>query len=86
MSNKITAPWTEEQVETLQKYQENSCVHPYTCECGELLVPTTDEWECEVCSYTQNWFWEYSLEIADHECPLRKFLEINPHLEKPNEL
>jgi len=52
---KITAPWTEEQVEALKKHQANLQIHPYTCDCGEILVPTTEGWACGKCPYRQNW-------------------------------
>lgn len=52
---KITAPWTEEQVEALKKHQANLQIHPYTCDCGQILTPTTEGWACGKCSYRQNW-------------------------------
>lgn len=74
MSEIIKAPWTKEQVKILQKYQDNWNVHPYTCECGESLVPALEGWECEACQYKQDWFYETTLEMFDRKCPLRKAL------------
>jgi hypothetical protein len=54
-SKEIKAPWTPEQVEALWRHQVNPIVHPYTCICGENLVPTPDGWVCEKCPYRQNW-------------------------------
>ncbi len=65
--NKIYVPWTEKQIDALEKYQENQYVHPYTCLCGYSLVPTVDGWECEECSYTQEWFYEESLDMVDYK-------------------
>ncbi len=47
--------WTKEQVENLKKRQATMMMHPYTCECGENLIPTEEGWICDECSYTQNW-------------------------------
>ena len=51
----ITAPWTDEEIANLERRQEQDHLHPYTCACGESLIPTRDGWECDVCSYTQTW-------------------------------
>lgn len=47
------APWTEEQVERLRRFQDIGCVHPQRCDCGGIdgegdpkMVPTTDGWVC----------------------------------------
>ena len=47
--------WTEEQVKNLKKRQETFTLHPYTCDCGENLIPTEEGWVCDKCSYTQYW-------------------------------
>lgn len=51
------APWTDQQVRKLIIRQANPHFHPYTCECGEELTPTTNGWYCEVndCDYCQDW-------------------------------
>jgi hypothetical protein len=58
----ITAPWTEEQVVALNRYQVAENVHPYTCAngCGDLIA-TTSGWKCCRCNYTQTWALEGSL-------------------------
>jgi hypothetical protein len=44
---KITAPWTQEQVDCLNAYQKCGLVHSYTCnECGQDLFATKDGWVC----------------------------------------
>ena len=52
---KLMAPWPDEVIEHLDRHQANPKLHPYTCECGHSLIPTKDGWECEECSYTQDW-------------------------------
>jgi hypothetical protein len=56
---KITTPFTDEQVENLNKFQRHSHMHPFTCKLyhdGEnVLVATTDGWICPHCEYTQYW-------------------------------
>ena len=58
----LYAPWTDEQVEALQKWQEDDTKHPYTCVCGESLAPYNSGWKCEYCGHTQNWCWNFSTE------------------------
>lgn len=63
---KLLAPWTKEQVDALQRWQECDAVHPFTCgQDGRVLTPTPDGWVCprEGCSYTQNWAHEGMLEL-----------------------
>lgn len=54
----IVAPWTEDQVRELNRYQQAGFMHPFTCggdECREVLVATENGWKCPNCDYTQNW-------------------------------
>ena len=57
----ITAPWTEDQVESLNQYQESGVMHPFTCGHGSHDLHATKEgWVCTICekegrTYTQNW-------------------------------
>ncbi len=67
----IKAPWTPEQVEQLNKWQEAGYVHPFTCgndDCtrsnGKELVATIDGWTCPSCSYKQDWAHDF---MADPE-------------------
>lgn len=64
-------PWTAEQVEALNRFQQSGRFHPFTCgnrlseshrqyardHGGDVgqLVATTDGWICPVCDYTQDW-------------------------------
>jgi hypothetical protein len=62
MSELVYAPWTDEQVEALEEWQNNDEVHPYTCTCGDSLTPYPNGWECDYChNYTQNWCHDFSL-------------------------
>lgn len=49
------APWTDEEVIALTLRQQNPTMHEYTCECGKILIPTTNGWICSECDYTQDW-------------------------------
>ena len=62
----IKAPFTDEQVANLKRYQECAWVHPFTCcsdgECKRserldqgTLIPTNDGWVCPCGNYKQNW-------------------------------
>lgn len=59
----LKAPWTEEQVRTLNIHQTNPLNHPYTCggdrkshPDGEgVLEATRDGWRCPYCGYRQDW-------------------------------
>lgn len=57
--DKIVAPFTKEQVDTLQEYQNSDTHHPFTCDQYHgpscRLVPTVKGWICQYCDYTQNW-------------------------------
>lgn len=59
----ITAPFTPEQVETLNLFQRSGVWHPFTCG-GNIhtggspeLIATKAGWRCpqEDCDYTQDW-------------------------------
>ena len=52
----IKAPWTPEQVKSLEEWQKNPMVHPFTCYNGHELVPTPAGWICPRCpEYHQDW-------------------------------
>jgi hypothetical protein len=53
---KVTAPFTESQVISLNRFQTCGRVHPFTCgKCRSDLVAATDGWHCPTCDYTQDW-------------------------------
>jgi hypothetical protein len=65
MSKHIKSPFTDEQIEELNKYQHSGKFHPFTCGGnrtdekhldGEgILVATKQGWICPYCDYTQDW-------------------------------
>lgn len=65
MSEKITAPWSMEQVLALTRFQTEALAHPFTCPnrhdhpviFGDngVLIPTVRGWICQCCDYTQDW-------------------------------
>jgi hypothetical protein len=61
--------WTEEQVASLNRWQENSLYHVFICpgdyrECENHreLKATTDGWVCQCGKYTQDWAHDFMLE------------------------
>ena len=80
MSDKIIAPFTEEQVINLNNYQTKGKFHPFTC-CGHngcnrmaqtnegLLVATTDGWICPCEKYTQDWAHAFMAENRTQDLP-----------------
>jgi hypothetical protein len=74
--DKITAPWTEEQVKALNTYQQHRIMHPFTCggdnrnlkthPDGEgILVATKDGWICPFCDYTQDWAHDFMIKLGN---------------------
>ena len=64
-AEKIVAPWSPDQVEALNNYQQRGRMHPFTCACnGSLILTATPAgWVCPVsCGYTQDWAWAWMAE------------------------
>jgi hypothetical protein len=60
MVDVLRAPWTPEQVEALNRFQQRGDVHAFTClndhgDLGRTLLATEQGWICPHCDYTQNW-------------------------------
>jgi hypothetical protein len=58
----ISTPWTPQQVATLNRYQRESGVHPFTCGAQDhffrpTLLATVKGWRCPdpECTFTQEW-------------------------------
>lgn len=55
----VKAPWTDEQVTSLNEFQAFPLFHEFTCgteNCRATLRATKDGWVCDACkSYTQDW-------------------------------
>jgi hypothetical protein len=55
----IEAPWTDHQVENLNRWQRCDHVHPFTCvnhhQGSRVLIAQNDGWHCPTCEYRQTW-------------------------------
>lgn len=55
----IFAPFTAEQIEGLNRWQNAGYVHEFTCptnhESSRTLIATEGGWHCPFCDYRQNW-------------------------------
>lgn len=50
--------WTDDQVASLNGFQDAGMFHPFTCGgagCSEVLIAQNDGWHCPKCSYRQFW-------------------------------
>jgi hypothetical protein len=63
MTKQITAPWTRDQVNVLNRFQQEANMHPFTCGAlhasgqSPVLEATPAGWACPdpTCEYTQDW-------------------------------
>ena len=58
MSERVDAPFSEDQVRSLNEYQKSGVFHEFTCgtdNCREILIAEKDGWRCPVCGYRQYW-------------------------------
>ena len=66
----VVAPWTDKQVEALNKFQRLGYVHEFTCpeshRESRTLVATHDGWACPSCSYRQAWAYDYMADETRH--------------------
>lgn len=53
----IKAPFTDDQVESINAYQKAGVMHPFTCGsgCGPDLVASVAALACPACGYRQDW-------------------------------
>lgn len=80
---KITAPWTQEQVDMLNAAQNAGHLHPFTCPgdgpgCGSMhetrdLIATVDGWVCACGRYRQDWAFDFPPEILAPLAALQTF-------------
>ena len=64
-NDKIEAPWTQEQVDALNRWQQAGFVHEFTCPSDHpdrTLLATPEGWACQQCTYRQNWAHRFMLE------------------------
>jgi hypothetical protein len=57
----VYAPWNDEQIDALDKWQCDNSKHPYTCICGESLTPYKNGWCCDYCGHRQTWCFDFSI-------------------------
>jgi hypothetical protein len=57
MSKQIQAPFTDEEVKSLNDFQRSRVMHPFTCEyhSDTPLIACASGWFCPHCEYTQKW-------------------------------
>jgi len=60
----MDAPWSDEVVEALNWWQRSEFVHPYTCACGEVMIPTKEGFVCRKCPHKQDWCMEDVVEAV----------------------
>lgn len=75
MSNIIKAPWSLQEIENLNRFQNSNRFHPYTCGSdnrmdknhsnGGILIATTEGWICSGCTYTQDWCLDIMIQYTE---------------------
>lgn len=92
---RIEAPWTDDQVEALNRFQMADHFHPFTCpynhgsKAERILHATPDGWVCPHvrCEYTQKWAHTFMLETwigpPDWTCPKCGWREMKRNLPIP---
>lgn len=62
ISNKSLAPWTEEEVATINEYQKSNLFLPFVCSAMHTLVATRDGLFCPQCSsFSLDWTYPWVL-------------------------
>jgi hypothetical protein len=64
MGMQVAAPWSVNQVDSLNQYQHSGQGHPFTCAAGHVLVADGGGWHCPACAlagqpWVQNWCWDW---------------------------
>lgn len=58
----ITAPFTPDQIESINGFQRAGIFHPFTCGtegCGHDLVAEAEGMRCPRCDYRQDWVHDF---------------------------
>ena len=68
----IEAPWTDEQVDKLNRYQQLGNFHEFTClnshgDLSRTLIATRDGWICPNCDYKQTWAHSAMLKMGENK-------------------
>jgi hypothetical protein len=71
--DQVQAPWSDDQVDALNAWQQLDHVHPFTCPEDHLagavsLVATPTGWVCPQgkCKRTQSWAYRLMLDASQH--------------------
>lgn len=81
----VFAPWTVEQVKSLNGFQKSGVWHEFTCgnnhAMDDTLVATEAGWVCPNCDYTQDWAHDFMANRAWEETvkAIRKFRDEHNH-------
>jgi hypothetical protein len=66
--NQVHAPFTPEQVASLNAFQSDGRMHDFTC-CNphsgsRSLIATETGWICARCDYTQTWAYDWMADLS----------------------
>ena len=85
----IRAPWTEDQVASLNAYQKCRAYHPYTCgaegchdpvrsHSSGVLRATRDGWVCDICEkWHQDWAHKFTTDWSWRDT-INNLIELDP--------
>ena len=62
IENKVTARWTDSQVQSLAAYQDSDTFLPFICERGHRLQATNDLLTCDICQFNLTWAYNWTLD------------------------
>lgn len=75
MTSKVYPPWSPEQVDSLNAYQQDGRMHEFTGPMGETLVACNEGWLGMKGTIVQTWAWDW---MANE-----KWREMAPVLREP---
>lgn len=59
LSSTKYAPFTVEEIWSINQYQRCGQMHPLTCKCGHLLMAIPEGLYCPKCKTTQTWIYRW---------------------------
>lgn len=75
MSSK--APWTQEQVDNINRYQKSGVFHEFTCPGdSSSLIATKTGLICEWCDFEQNWVNDFMLNFTQEQLEAHPFYNL----------
>ena len=77
----MQAPFNEEQIKSINEFQQSGAFHPFTCGSGRrtdadhtdgegLLVATADGMICPFCDYRQDWVHDFMADGSWKKSPI----------------